>query len=440
MAFRNRLTAREIQAADKDVCDGSGLWLQVTPALGGKSWLLRYRFDGRARQLGLGSALTTSLAEARKRAQEARDLIARGIDPRERRDVAKAERMASVAKRKTFEQCFRDYIETHRAGWKSVKHAAQWGASLKHTTALNPLDVSTIEKAHVLGVLKPIWLEKTETASRIRSRIEMVVDYATNAGFRQGDNPARLEGLKGLLPAKSKVVAKEHHAALDYREVGAFMTELRQRQGVASRALEFTILCAARVGEVLGSQWSEIDLNAKTWTIPAVRMKGNVEHIVPLSPRAVEVIEGLSDDRSPDALIFPGNAGRYLTRRFAARSSRCVPAGRFTASDRRFAIGAATRPPSRARSQRPRSRTRSAMRSRLLTGAARPWRSGGGSWRIGRTIVRSHWQSATMSLRFGRRSDELGNCPPLPAAADAIRDRRNRYSGKSVSWARECVR
>lgn len=306
MAFRNRLTAREIQAADKDVCDGSGLWLQVTPALGGKSWLLRYRFDGRARQLGLGSALTTSLAEARKRAQEARDLIARGIDPRERRDVAKAERMASVAKRKTFEQCFRDYIETHRAGWKSVKHAAQWGASLKHTTALNPLDVSTIEKAHVLGVLKPIWLEKTETASRIRSRIEMVVDYATNAGFRQGDNPARLEELKGLLPAKSKVVAKEHHAALDYREVGAFMTELRQRQGVASRALEFTILCAARVGEVLGSKWSEIDLNAKTWTIPAVRMKGNVEHIVPLSPRAVEVIEGLSDDRSPDALIFPG--------------------------------------------------------------------------------------------------------------------------------------
>jgi integrase len=306
MAFRNRLTAREIQAADKDVCDGSGLWLQVTPALGGKSWLLRYRFDGRARQLGLGSALTTSLAEARKRAQEARDLIARGIDPRERRDIARAERMASVAKRKTFEQCFRDYIETHRAGWKSVKHAAQWGASLKHTTALNPLDVSTIEKAHVLGVLKPIWLEKTETASRIRSRIEMVVDYATNAGFRQGDNPARLEGLKGLLPAKSKVVAKEHHAALDYREVGAFMTELRQRQGVASRALEFTILCAARVGEVLGSKWSEIDLNAKTWTIPAVRMKGNVEHIVPLSPRAVEVIEGLSDDRSPDALIFPG--------------------------------------------------------------------------------------------------------------------------------------
>ena len=187
-----------------------------------------------------------------------------------------------------------------------MKHAAQWGASLKHTTALNPLDVSTIEKAHVLGVLKPIWLEKTETASRIRSRIEMVVDYATNAGFRQGDNPARLEELKGLLPAKSKVVAKEHHAALDYREVGAFMTELRQRQGVASRALEFTILCAARVGEVLGSKWSEIDLNAKTWTIPAVRMKGNVEHIVPLSPRAVEVIEGLSDDRSPDALIFPG--------------------------------------------------------------------------------------------------------------------------------------
>jgi integrase len=311
MAFKNRLTAREVQTATRDLCDGSGLWLQVTPALGGRSWLLRYRFDGKARQLGFGSALTTSLAEARKRAQEARDLIARGIDPRERRDVARAERMASVAKRKTFEQCFRDYIETHRAGWKSAKHAAQWGASIKHTTALNPLDVSTIEKAHVLGVLKPIWLEKTETASRIRSRIEMVLDYATNAGFRQGDNPARLEGLKGLLPAKAKIAAKEHHAALDYREVGAFMTELRQRQGVASRALEFTILCAARTGEVLGARWSEVDLSARLWRIPGSRMKGSVEHVVPLSARAVAILEGLSGSRAPDALIFPGQRGEF---------------------------------------------------------------------------------------------------------------------------------
>jgi integrase len=309
MAFKNRLTAPEVKTANKDVCDGSGLWLQVTPAFSGKSWMLRYRFDGRARQLGLGSALTTSLAEARKRAQEARDLIARGINPRERRDVARAERMASVAKRKTFEQCFRDYIETHRAGWKSKKHAAQWEASIKHTTALNPLDVSTIEKAHVLGVLKPIWLEKTETASRIRSRIEMVLDYATNAGFRRGDNPARLEGFKGLLPAKAKIAAKEHHAALPYAELPGFMTELRHRQGVASRALEFTILCAARVGEVLGAQWSEVDLSARLWRIPGSRMKGSVEHVVPLSTRAVNILEGLSGSRAPDALIFPGQRG-----------------------------------------------------------------------------------------------------------------------------------
>jgi integrase len=309
MAFKNRLTAPEVKTANKDVCDGSGLWLQVTPAFSGKSWMLRYRFDGRARQLGLGSALTTSLAEARKRAQEARDLIARGINPRERRDVARAERMASVAKRKTFEQCFRDYIETHRAGWKSKKHAAQWEASIKHTTALNPLDVSTIEKAHVLGVLKPIWLEKTETASRIRSRIEMVLDYATNAGFRRGDNPARLEGFKGLLPAKAKIAAKEHHAALPYAELPGLMAELRGRQGVASRALEFTILCAARVGEVLGAQWSEVDLSARLWRIPGSRMKGSVEHVVPLSIRAVTILEGLSSSRAPDALIFPGQRG-----------------------------------------------------------------------------------------------------------------------------------
>jgi integrase len=309
MAFKNRLTATEVRSAAKDVCDGSGLWLQVTPALGGKSWLLRYRFGGRARQLGLGSSLTTGLAEARKRAQEARDLIARGIDPRERRDVAIAQRMASVAKRKTFEHAFLDYIQTHRAGWKSAKHAAQWEASIKHTTAINPLDVSTIEKAHILGVLKPIWIEKTETASRIRSRIEMVLDYATNASFRQGDNPARLEGLKGLLPAKSKIAAKEHHAALSYVELPRFMTELQERQGVASRALEFTILCAARVGEVLGARWSEVDLSARLWRIPGSRMKGSVEHVVPLSPRAVAILEGLSGSRAPDAPIFPGQRG-----------------------------------------------------------------------------------------------------------------------------------
>jgi integrase len=309
MAFKNRLTPLKVQAADKDVCDGSGLWLQVTPALGGKSWLLRYRFGGRARQLGLGSALTTSLKEARTRAQEARDMIARGIDPRERREAARAERMASVAKRKTFEQCFRDYIETNRSGWRSEKHAAQWKASIKHTTALNPLDVSTIEKAHVLGVLNPIWLEKTETASRIRSRIEMVLDYATNSGFRQGDNPARLEGLKGLLAPKAKIAAKEHHAALPYAELPGFMAELRERHGLAPRALEFTILCAARVGEVLGARWSEVDLGAKTWTIPAARMKGNVEHVVPLSPRAVALLGGLSGSSAPDALVFPGQRG-----------------------------------------------------------------------------------------------------------------------------------
>ncbi|HTZ68960.1 MAG TPA: integrase arm-type DNA-binding domain-containing protein [Roseiarcus sp.] len=306
MAFKNRLTARSVATAIKDVCDGSGLWLQITPTLGGKSWLLRYRFDGRARQLGLGSALTTSLSEARKRAQEARDMIARRIDPREARDAARAERMASVVKRKTFEQCFRDYIETNRHEWRSAKHAAQWEASLKHTTALNPLEVSTIEKAHVLDVLKPIWLEKTETASRIRSRIEMVLDYATNAGFRQGDNPARLEGLKGLLPAKAKIVVKAHHAALDYREASAFMTELRARQDVSARALEFIILNASRVGEVLGARWREIDLDAGLWRIPAERMKGSAEHVIPLAPRAVAILEGLRSNRAHDALIFPG--------------------------------------------------------------------------------------------------------------------------------------
>lgn len=287
----NRLTAREIKSADKDVCDGFGLWLQVSHKYGTKSWLFKYRFDGADKQMGLGSVLVTSLAEARKRAQEARDLIARGIDPREAREKAKRDRLEAATKRTAFRPAFEAYIRKHSVAWRSAKHLAQWKASLKHTGAINDLDVAAIDTPHLLRVLEPIWSEKPETASRIRARIEAVLDFAKAAKARTGDNPARWEALKDLLPAPSKVARIEHHAALPYADVPAFMRSLREKKGLSARALEFAILTAARVGEVIGARWNEIDLAAKTWTIPGERMKAGAEHVVPLSDRAIAVLK-----------------------------------------------------------------------------------------------------------------------------------------------------
>lgn len=303
---KHRLTAREVQTATKDLCDGFGLWVQYTKQYDSRSWLLRYRFDGSDRQIGLGSTVTTSLAEARKRAQEARDLVARGIDPRDAREKAKRDRHEAAAKRMTFRPAFEAYIRKHRVGWKSAKHLAQWTASLKHTGAINDLDVAAIDTPHLLKVLEPIWSEKTETASRIRARIEAVLDYAKAAKARTGANPARWEALKDLLPAPSKIARVEHHAALPYADVPAFMRSLRERQGLSARALEFTILTAARVGETVGARWSEIDLAAKTWTIPGERMKAGAEHVVPLSGRALAILKALLSDGE---LVFPGRRG-----------------------------------------------------------------------------------------------------------------------------------
>ncbi len=303
----NRLTAPEIKSATKDVCDGFGLWLQVSHAYGTKSWLFKYRFDGADRQMGLGSVLVTSLAKARKRAQEARDLIARGIDPREVRDKAKRERMEAAAKRMTFQQAVEGYIEAHRAGWKSAKHLAQWKASLKHTAAINGLDVAAIDTPQVLNVLKPIWIAKTETASRIRARIEMALDYAKAAKSRSGDNPARWESLKDLLPAPSRLATVAHHPALPYAEIPAFMAQLRAKRGLAAAALQFVVLTATRVGEALGARWTEIDLATATWAIPGERMKTGEEHIVPLTRRTVAIIEAQPRDGE---LVFRGRRGK----------------------------------------------------------------------------------------------------------------------------------
>jgi Arm DNA-binding domain len=260
-------------------CDGGGLYLQAVVGAGGvvrKSWLFRFAENGRERQMGLGSLDSVSLAQARDKAAECRRLRQEGIDPIEARNSQRASMAAETAKTMTFDQCAAGYIAAHRSGWRNTKHAAQWQNTL--ATYVSPifgkLSVQAIDVGLVIKGLEPIWSTKPETASRVRGRIEAVLDWAAARGIRDGDNPARWKGrLDKLLPRPSKVRVVEHHAAMPYDEIGSFIMELREREGVGARALEFAILTAARTSEVLGAQWSEIDFGAKVWTVPAGRMK-----------------------------------------------------------------------------------------------------------------------------------------------------------------------
>jgi integrase len=286
--------------------DGGGLYLQIT-ASGAKSWVFRYREAGRLRELGLGAAHTFTLAEARKRATEQRKLRADGIDPIEHRHAQRSKAKLDAAKAMTFRQCAQAYMDAHRKAWKNDKHAAQWPASL--TTYAYPvfgdLPVASIDVALVTKALEPIWQSKTETASRLRGRIETVLDWATARGYRHGDNPARWRGhLDKLLPARAKVQRVEHHAALPYAEIGAFMAQLREQEGMSALALQFLILTATRTSEVLNATWAEINLDSAVWTIPADRMKARREHRVPLSKPTIALLRQLSAHRIGD-FIFP---------------------------------------------------------------------------------------------------------------------------------------
>lgn len=294
----------------------SGLWLQVrSPA--NKSWLFRYVFDGKPRHMGLGSVDVVSLAEAREAALEARRKVHRGVDPLEERRASKRER-AAAAPALTFKQCAERYIAAHRAGWRSEVHAAQWPATLAAYAhpVFGDKAVGAIGVGDVMHVLEPIWTVKPETAGRVRGRIEAVLDFAGARGWRSGENPARWRGhLESLLPKRAKVARVVHHPALPWQEIGPFMATLREADGISARALEFTILCAARTGESIGARWSEIDLTARTWTVPGERMKAGKLHRVPLSDRVVEVVTGLLPLRTgPDAPVFPGGrAGAGLS-------------------------------------------------------------------------------------------------------------------------------
>jgi integrase len=302
----NKLTAAAVRVATEPGLygDGHGLYLQIS-TFDTKSWVFRYMIEGRARKMGLGPLHTVSLAEARKRAADARLKVLDGLDPVDERTAQRAAKRLEAAKAMTFKQCADSYIKANSSGWKNEKHAAQWGATFNETkrgkrvypastVVINDLPISAIDTGLVRKVLEPIWYETPETASRVRGRIERVLAWATVAGYRSGDNPARWTGhLKELLPAKAKVSAVVHHDAVPYAEMPAFMGGLRTKHGTSARALEFTIITAVRTGEAIGATWSEIDLGTKVWTIPPERMKAGREHRIPLSDRAIAVLETL---------------------------------------------------------------------------------------------------------------------------------------------------
>jgi integrase len=289
--------------------DGGGLYLRVTDD-GAKNWVFRFMLNGRPRWMGMGPLYTVSLAEARKRAGEHRLRRHDGIDPIEARRAERLKTRLNAAKAITFKECAESYIKSHRAGWRNDKHAGQWEATLATYAEpiIGKLSVQAIDTALVLKVLEPIWTEKPETAGRVRGRIEAVLDWATAREYRQGENPARWRGhLDKLLPARGKVRKVEHHAALPCGELPGFLVALREQEGIAARALDFTILTAARTGETMFARWTELDLLDKTWTVPAGRMKAGREHRVPLSARGLAILEEMQAHRhAEDGFVFPG--------------------------------------------------------------------------------------------------------------------------------------
>ena len=260
--------------------------------------------------MALGLEADVTLSEARDRARDARRMIEAGRDPIEAREAARREAAGAGI---TFGQVAALYIEAHRDGWRNAKHRAQWVSTLDAYAApmMGALPVSAIGVAEVLTALQPIWKVKPETASRLRGRIEAVLDYATARGWRQGENPARWKGhLANLLPKPSKLGAVRHHKALSWNETPAFMRALAGQAGTAALALRFTILTAARTSEVIGATWGEIDLEAKVWTVPGTRMKAGLQHRVPLSPAAQAILKALCmPNAQPTEHVFPGGRG-----------------------------------------------------------------------------------------------------------------------------------
>jgi len=296
--------------------DGGGLYLQVGDA-GNKSWIFRFTLQGKPYIMGLGPIHTVSLAEARTKALNCRKLLLDGVNPLVARKRDMAAIKVSEAKGTTFETCAKAYIDAHAAGWKHSHHAKQWEQSLKKYSypIIGSLPVQAIDTELIMKVLEPIWREKTETAKRMRGRIESILDWAKTREYRSGENPARWRGhLENLLVSPSKIIKVKHFSALPYSEVHEFLQELKKQEGLGAQALALTILTASRSNEVLYADWNEIDIDKKVWVIPAERMKGKKEHRVPLTEPALTILKDLKHKRDKERVkeqsphIFPNQS------------------------------------------------------------------------------------------------------------------------------------
>jgi integrase len=309
----HRLSAKTVEKAKTPgyFCDGGGLYLQVSATLS-RSWIFRYTRHGKSREMGLGSEREVTLAQARAKAADARRQLGDGVDPIAARDGQRAQERLQKAGTISFAEYARKYIAAHRAGWRNPKHAAQWQATIDTYAGktIGELAVQDVDTALVLRVLEPIWSKKAETATRLRGRIEHILDWARVRGYRTGENPARWRGhLAKLLPAALNRKGRKHHAALPYDELPAFLQDLRARDATAARALEWLILNVSRTNEVIGARPVEVDVSKGVWTVPPDRMKSGKEHRVPLSPRAVEIAEA----QRGGAYLFPGPEGEALS-------------------------------------------------------------------------------------------------------------------------------
>ncbi len=314
------MTVKQVEACTKIgyTADGKqpGLNLQVAQGAQGltRSWVFRYTspITGKRREIGLGPISLRGLADARELVGEYRRQILNGLDPKDERDGLKRQRAQAVRSVLTFAEAAEQCIATKQHEWKNAKHQHQWGATLKTYAypTLGDVPVDQIKMEQVLAVLEPIWTTKTETATRLRQRIETVMDWAKARKLYEGDNPASLKGGLGqLLPKASKIAKVKHQPALPYPQIHAFVKALREKKGISPKAFEFLILTATRSGEVLGAKWDEFDLEAKVWTIPAERMKAGREHRVPLSGRAITIIKEMLAGRQCD-YVFPAPTGK----------------------------------------------------------------------------------------------------------------------------------
>lgn len=330
----NRLTHRTVTTLKEPGrhADGGGLYLQVDPSLA-KRWVFVFQWQGRRKEMGLGPIALVGLGEARDAALEARKLVAKGINPIEARRAPKAA--------PTFGEVADELLASLKSSFRNDKHRAQWKRSFEeHAKDLRPIPVDKVTTPDVLEVLKPVWEATPDTGSRLRGRIERVLDAAKAKGYRSGENPARWRGHLAMLLTKRKQHEKGHHAAMPFDQVAAFMTALRQRPAVAARALEFTILTAARTGETRGATVGEFDLKAAVWTVPAERMKAGREHRVALSARAVEIVREMiaeatlilnQGEKLPDdLLIFPGPKGGPMSNMAMDMLLRRMDAGEVT--------------------------------------------------------------------------------------------------------------